>query len=458
MLPFLDRGSELRRLRRALEAAPSFAVVLGRRRLGKSRLIVEALSDHRHVYYVGDARDAVLQRRSFAAEVARHLAGFDAVDYPDWDALLARLFRDAPRGLAIAVDELPELVGRSPELPSVLSKRLDGARPGGPALIVAGSSQRMMRGLVLDASAPLYGRATEILEIQPLPLGWLGDAFGMRSPSAVIEHHAAWGGVPRYWELARGRGDVFDALEEIVLDPLGPLHREPERLLLDEMTDVARPASILSLIGRGAHRLSEIGGRLGVPATSLSRPIATLMELGHVAREVPFGRTLRDTKRTLYRLRDPFLRTWYRFVEPNRSRLGAGLSPRVRAEVEAAWPRHVGEHWEAVARDALPHLDLLDRRWGPPSRWWGRARDGAPLELDLCAAAAEGDDVLVAEAKRTCSASEARSILAELERKAALVPALDGRRVHAALFVLRRKGRIDDPRVIDAARVVGALR
>ncbi len=458
MLPFLDRGSELRRLRRALDAAPSFAVVLGRRRLGKSRLIVEALREHRHVYYVGDARDAVLQRRSFAAEVAGHLPGFDAVDYPDWDALLARLWTDARGGLAVAIDELPELVARSPELPSVLSKRIDGARSDGPTLIVAGSSQRMMRGLVLDASAPLYGRATEILEVEPLPLGWLGDAFGMRSPSAVIEHHAAWGGVPRYWELARGRGEVFDALEEIVLDPLGPLHREPERLLLDEMTDVARPASILSLIGRGAHRVSEIGGRLGIPATSLSRPIATLMELGYVAREVPFGRSVRDTKRTLYRLRDPFLRTWYRFVEPNRSRLGAGLANRVRTEVEAAWPRHVGEHWEAVAREALPHLEVLDRAWGPPSRWWGRARDGAPIELDLCAAAAEGDDVLVAEAKRTCSASEARSVLDELERKAALVPDLAGRRVHAALFVLRRKGRIDDPRVIDAARVVAALR
>lgn len=458
VLAFLDRDPELRRLRRAIDEAPSFVVVFGRRRLGKSRLIAEALRDRRHVYYVGDARDAVLQRRSFAAEIARHLPGFDAVDYPDWDALLARLWADTRDGLAIAIDELPELVARSPELPSVLSKHIDRARSGGPSLVVAGSSQRMMRGLVLDAAAPLYGRAAEILEIQPLPLGWLGDAFGLRTPIAIVEHHAAWGGVPRYWELARGRGDVFEALEEVVLDPLGPLHREPERLLLDEMSDVARPASILSLIGRGVHRVSEIGGRLGIPATSLSRPLATLMELGYVAREVPFGRSIRDTKRTFYRLRDPFLRTWYRFVEPNRSRLGAGLAGQVRAEVEAAWPGHVGEHWEELARDSLPHIEVRGRQWQPASRWWGRTRDGGRVELDLCAEAVDGSDVLVAEAKRTCSAREARTALDELERKAALVPPLAGRTIHVALFVLRRRGRLDDPRIVDAAQVVAAMR
>lgn len=455
VLPFLDRAAELRRLRRALDTPPSFTVVFGRRRLGKSRLLREALRGRRHVYYVGDARDAVLQRRSFAAEVARHLRGFDAVDYPDWEALLARLWADAPSGLAVAIDELPELVARSPELPSLLAKRVDR---GGPCLVVAGSSQRMMRGLVLDATAPLYGRASELLEIRPLPLGWLGDALELESPIAVVEHHAAWGGVPRYWELARGRGTVFDALEEAVLDPLAPLHREPERLLLDELSDVARLASLLSLIGGGVQRISEIGGRLGIPSTSLSRPLATLIELGYVAREVPFGRSVRDTKRTFYRLRDPFLRTWYRFVEPNRSRLGAGLVARVRADIEAAWPGHVGEHWEEVARDALPHLRVLDRRWGPASRWWGRASDGGHLEIDLCAEAMDGDAVLVAEAKRTCTAREAKAHLEELARKAALAPPLAGRRIHVALFVLRKKGRLDDPRVVDAATVVAAMR
>jgi len=67
----------------------------------------------------------------------------------------------------------------------------------------------------------------------------------------------------------------------------------------------------------------EIAGRLGKPATSLGRPLKRLMEMGLVAREVPFGAMERKSKRTSYRIANPFLRLWFRFVAPNRSRLEA---------------------------------------------------------------------------------------------------------------------------------------
>lgn len=79
------------------------------------------------------------------------------------------------------------------------------------------------------------------------------------------------------------------------------------RLLLDELRDLTQVASILTLIGQGCHRLSEIAGRLGKPATSLSRPMGRLVELGLVRRDQPFGASTRDSKRSLYRIGDPFL-------------------------------------------------------------------------------------------------------------------------------------------------------
>lgn len=70
--------------------------------------------------------------------------------------------------------------------------------------------------------------------------------------------------------------------------------------------------------------MSEIAGRLGKPATSLSRPLARLMELGLITRELPFGSPERDAKRSVYRLDDRFLDFWYRFVSPRRALLDAG--------------------------------------------------------------------------------------------------------------------------------------
>lgn len=454
-LGFLDRARELARLRAALGERGSLAVVYGRRRLGKSRLVREALAERRHVYYVGDARDAPLQRAALAREVARLLPGFADVEYADWAPLLERVWREAPRDLVVALDELPEIVLRSPELPSVLQKLVDGRR--GPSLVVLGSSQRMMQGLVLDASAPLYGRASQILKIEPLPASWLGDALRLRSPVAIVEQHAAWGGVPRYWELARGHASLAAALEALVLDPLGALHREPDRLLLDDLTELSRAASLLALVARGCHRVSELAARLAVPATSLTRSLGVLLELGLLRRELPFGRSVRDSKRTLYRVDDPFLRTWYRFVEPNRSRLGAGMIDVVSEDVARAWPQHVGEHWEALVREAVPRMTIGGRRWGPPSRWWGRDASGAPLELDVVAASVDGRRVLVGEAKRSASAREARDTLHALEDRARRVPELAGAELEVCVFVLQ-KGRLADPRVLGAADVIAALR
>jgi len=452
-LPFLDRELEIRRIDAALDGADEALVVLyGRRRLGKSRIILEVLKRRGAVYYVGDERDAALQRASLAREIEAIIPGFGAVEYPEWEALLGRWWREAPAEAVLALDELPALVGASPELPSVLQKLVD---QGGRKLIVCGSSQRMMEGLVLDGSAPLYGRAKQIMRIDPLPIGWLGRALGTRSAPAIVDHHAAWGGVPRYWELAREHRDRRDAITSIVLDPLGVLHREPERLLLDDLRDIARAASILALIGRGCHRISEIGARLAVPATSLSRPLERLIALGYVQREVPFGRSLRDTKRTYYRLADPFLRLWFRFVEPNRSRLAAGQIAEVAQEMERAWPQFLGNAWQEIASESVARLDIGGRRWRPAARWWGHGSDGKLLEIDILASSlGDPDEILAGEVKLSCTAAESRQVLALLERKVACCPPLAGKRVRCHVWTMR--ARRGSEQVTTAAQVIAA--
>lgn len=454
MLPFLDRVREVRRLRRALGRRGGALVCLyGRRRLGKSRLLLRALEGRRFVYYVGDERDPALQRADLARAMAALIPGAADARFDGWQPLLERWWRDAPAGAVLALDELPSLVRGSPELPSLLQKLVD--REAGPARSVAlcGSSQRMMSGLVLDAAAPLYGRAREILRLGPLPAGWIGEALGIRDATAALEAYALWGGVPRYWELARGHRTRWAALEALVLDPLGVLHDEPARLLLDDQQDLTRASSILALVGAGCHRVSEIGGRLEVPATSLSRPLARLLELGLLDRELPFGQSIRDTKRTLYRIADPFLRLWYRFVEPNRSRLAAGQVREVRRDIEAAWPAFLGGAWEDLARASVPHLRIGGRSWLPASRWWGRDSAGAMLELDIVARSAQDPTrILVGEAKLR-PAADAH---AKLASKVARCPFLKDARVSLAVWSLRARGSADG--TITASEVAAALR
>jgi AAA+ ATPase superfamily predicted ATPase len=455
-LRFFDRRAELDRLRALLRHPQGrLAVVYGRRRCGKSRLLLEALRGRRAVYYVGDERDSALQREALAREIARILPAFSEVRYPHWQALLERFWNDAPRSILV-LDEFPALAAAEPALPSLLQKLVDREAPRQPHVILAGSSQRLMQGLVLDSSAPLFGRAREILKLPPLPAGWIKPALGLADDVAAVEAYAFWGGVPRYWELAAEHGGLVSAFEALALSPLGVLHDEPRRLLLDDAREASQPLSVLALIGAGCHRLSEIAGGLGKPATSLSRPLATLVELGFVRRELPFGASPQDSKRSAYRLADPFLQSWFRFVEPNRSRLEAGLSARVAREVEEALPLHVSQAYEELVRASVPRTSYHGLAWGPAARWWGPGTDRVPLELDLVAEG-PGDELLVGEVKWQHSPDWPREREA-LRRKAERLPLARGKHVRLALWGKRAPARGVADACFDARRVMASLR
>lgn len=436
-LPFLDRHEEKHRLLASLkQGQATLNCLYGRRRCGKSRLLVEVAADRPSVFYVGDDRDAPLQRRSLAAAIAELIDGFDRVEYPDWDALLDRWWREAPNGALLVLDEFPSMVGTAPALPSLLQKRFDqyAARP--VHMILCGSSQRMMQGLVLDARAPLYGRAREIIEVAPLDVAWLSEAFAIDRPSDVLQSYAVWGGVPRYWELALDHPTHAEAVRALVFNPMGVLHREPERLLLDDMREITKAASILSLIGQGCHKPSEIAARLGHPATALARPLQRLQQLGMVRRDVPFGVAARDSKRSLYRISDPFLRFWFRYVEPNRSRLQAGHLPLVEEDVARSWPAFLGGTWEELVRDAVPKLTIGGTRWGAASRWWGTGTDRAPIEVDIVAESLDAKSLLVGEVKLSCAGPAAKQVSAALRRKIQSLSIFPDHRKVPVLFCL----------------------
>jgi AAA+ ATPase superfamily predicted ATPase len=197
-------------------------------------------------------------------------------------------------------------------------------------------------------------------------------------------------------------------------------------------------------VGSGRHRLSGIAGRLGKPATSLARPLARLLDLGLVRRDLPFGATTRDSKRTAYRLDDPFLRFWFRFVEPNRSRLQARLVAEVARDVARGFPHHVAGVWEDLVRESVPRARYFGQDWGRAASWWGAGRDRVPLEVDVVAETADRRHLLVGEVKWSDRVDGDREFAA-LKRKADNLPLAEGRQVHLALWVRSDPRRVGSP-------------
>lgn len=461
---FLNRTRELERLNRVLTRPDGGLVVLwGRRRIGKTRLLLEWVRLHDGLYTVADRSAEPVQRRYLAESVAQRFPGFGDVTYPDWRTLLRALStaigHTSWRG-PLVLDEFAYLAAECPSLPSVLQSWLDHeARGIGLVVALAGSAQQMMEGLVLDASAPLYGRAVEALRIAPIPAPHVAEALRLSLDRKVVKAHAAWGGVPRYWELAEPFGPDLDAaVDALVLDPMGPLHSEPDRVLDAEVPSAASLRPVLDVIGSGVHRVAEIAGRLGQPAPSLARPLARLVHLGLVRRDQPFGESERGGKRSLYRIADPFLRLWFRVVGPHRSLLAAAPRARRLDLWRTAAPALFAEAWEELCRQAVPRLDVAPGGWLPAARMWS-ARGP---EWDIVSTTADRKTTLLGEAKwHDAPMTGTRTLEATRVLMAKGVPeALRGLHVAHAVFIPEvdadTKAASPCP-VVDAGDVLAAL-
>ena len=435
-MKFVDRIDEAARLKDALVREKSSLVVMyGRRRLGKSTLIKRVLSDN-DVYFLADRSEGQHQRALLAKVIAQVFPDFDKLTYPDWESMFRAVNYRTDKHFTLCLDEFPYLVEQSSELPSVLQKLVDEKQLK-YNLVLCGSSQNMMYGLFLDSTAPLYGRADEIMRLTPIRLPYIQEALNLNAMNA-IEEYAVWGGVPRYWELRENRISLDDAMWHNILSVNGALYEEPIKLLQDDVKDIVKTSTIMSYIGTGANRLSEIAARCNEPATNLSRPLKKLVDLGFLEKDVPFGIDEKNAKKSLYKIADPFMAFYYQFVVPNRSFIELGRRLPIEQALTAHFSESVNMQWEKLCRDAVTGNLVNGVVYGKAKRWWGSVfnEDKKPeqVEFDVMAESLDKKSLLVGECKWTTGEND-KQLTAALLRKANLLPFAKNYTIVPVLFL-----------------------
>ena len=435
-MKFVDRIDEATRLKDALAREKSSLVVMyGRRRLGKSTLIKRVLSEN-DVNFLADRSEGQHQRALLAKVIAQVFPDFEKLSYPDWESMFRAVNYRTDKRFTLCLDEFPYLVEQSPELPSVLQKLVDEKQLK-YNLVLCGSSQNMMYGLFLDSTAPLYGRADEIMRLTPIRLPYIQEALNLNAMNA-IEEYAVWGGVPRYWELRENRISLDDAMWHNILSVNGALYEEPIKLLQDDVKDIVKTSTIMSYIGTGANRLSEIAARCNEPATNLSRPLKKLVDLGFLEKDVPFGIDEKNAKKSLYKIADPFMAFYYQFVVPNRSFIELGRRLPIEQALTAHFSESVNMQWEKLCRDAVTGNLVNGVVYGKAKRWWGSVfnEDKKPeqVEFDVMAESLDKKSLLVGECKWTTGEND-KQLTAALLRKANLLPFAKNYTIVPVLFL-----------------------
>ena len=438
-MEFIDRKKEFERLQKSLKREkPQFIVVYGRRRIGKSTLIKKVMDFSRgDIYFLADKTSEPSQRQLISATIDMTIEGFATANYPTWESLLLSLNRSIDHRITVCLDEFPYLVKSCPALPSIIQKLLDDKKLKYD-LIICGSSQQMMQGFVLDSKEPLYGRADEIIKMKPIAPAFVSQALRCDAAQAVREY-AVWGGVPRYWELRENYDSLYDAIEHLLLTSEGTLYDEPFKLLYDEMRDTVQASSILSFIGNGANKLSEIAARAEKQATDITPQLSRLRELGFINKEIPFGESEKKSKKGLYHISDPLLRFHYRYVIPYRSLIELGNSQAVLNVFKNGENDYVSRAWEELCRNHISAYGLDGIMYQMASRWWGsyyneEKQQYMPVELDVVAESFDGKHLFLGECKWQ-EHIDAKEELSRLQIIAKGLPFTKDHEIHLGLFL-----------------------
>lgn len=356
---FIGRKRELRALGRELGVdRPSVVIVLGRRRVGKSRLLVEATRDRTTIYYQATKIAESMSLNLFKAEAERVVGADPLLDgVADWLGVLTYLEQVAASrmpGLTVVLDEFPYLCEADPALPSIIQKFCDAFREHGTVmnLILCGSKISFMEEL-LGEKNPLHGRQTFELEVGPLPFRDAALFFPEWTPEDRLRAYAIFGGIPYYLNLCDS-GETLEAnVRDLVLSMGAPLGDEPSNLLQAELREIIRYATILRAVADGCTASGDIIARVREirDASALAPYVRKLEELRliRIVRSLDASERERDRR---YYLDDPFLAFWYRFYLPNASALAAGHAGDVwEHAIEPRLDDYMGGLFEWICRD-----------------------------------------------------------------------------------------------------------
>lgn len=395
-LPFYDRERELLALEMAWNLPSAQLVTLwGRRRVGKTTLLSHFAAARRGIYLYGTrmAERHVLADLAFQTAEALGEPYLRSAPFPNWESALDYFAaRSRNSRLLVVLDEFLYLCDASRGLDTLVQRWWDRIHDSADLMLVlAGSGFSFMEGLS-GVRGALHGRRTSQIEVHPFDYFDASRCFlangaepAVMDAADRVRAYACIGGVPAYLRYWDPRLDLGANLRQTILSPGHALFREGEELLRTEFHQEALYASILRAVVGGEERPSDIARASGRhSADEIFDHLRRLQELHFLRRDVPVTEIERPrTQRVLYRLADPYLRFWFRYVAPFQSFLQVG-------DTRAFWDNEIAPTldefvartaWETVCAQYLWRRlaqGRLSVRFANLGRWW----DGRD-EIDL---------------------------------------------------------------------------
>ena len=400
-MKFYDRKKELKLLQDINEQSRNsacFTVMVGRRRIGKTALLLESVRGEKFLYLFVSRKSEVLLCEQFQQDIKESL-GLDIFGRVDnFRTLFEQLMIYATKNhFTLIIDEFQEFDNINSSIFSDIQNIWDRYKEEAKVnLIACGSIYSMMKKIFENNKEPLFGRLTSKIILKPFNVSTIKEILKDYNPGYTPEDLLAFylitGGVAKYVALLMEAGaTTFNKMIHYTVRPDSPFLSEGRDLLISEFgREYATYFSILQLIASGKTAQNEVDSIIG---KNTGAYLANLeKEYSLINRNKPmFSKP--ESRNSRWRLNDNYLMFWFRFIFPNLSMIELGKNDMLEKFILKNYEQYSGHILERYFRDRIAESeDITDI-----GNYWDNKGEN---EIDLIALNRFEGKALIAEVKR----------------------------------------------------------
>jgi len=389
---FIDRDKELRLLKSIRNKKHFFLVISGRRRIGKTTLILKGFPKAYYIFvYPNTTIQWLVEETCRLLNVPRFKRFIDLLEY-----LL-------DQGIVI-IDEFQNFLNIDRSIYGQIQRLIDlrKAQNKPVRLVVSGSSYSLLNKVFYDTMAPLYGRRTHEIRLGHLPIKDLFNSITYN----IEEFIKAWSifeGVPYYYEILDYNKTIEQNIINLFLSRDSILIEEGRIVLSSEFsTDAKTYYTILGAIANGRTKLSEISTFFDNKVNVVVKYLEKLRKDFELVRRItPILEDPRKSKTSFYEINDNFLNFWFRFVEKNRVFIEQERYEELVDYFKNNFNNYVGKFFEKFVLRLFKDKIIKIFDFDKIGKQWGSFYDNGKkvYEIDLLALNESKKELLAVECK-----------------------------------------------------------
>ncbi len=340
-MDFPGRNKMLRYISATYEKEGSGLLVLyGEAGLGKTSLLQEVMKRYEYAFYY---QAVPASERQQAAFLCREM-------FPDAEMPMFPTFEDVFRKYAfetkqkqiLIIDEFDHIMRSGEQFMEEMTKLVNNTYTEQNFLIILCSSNL---GFIANSMGRKMGRAAfmikGLLKMKEYSYSDIRGLCGEESKELSFYRYALMGGRPAAIRTSLEYDSLDRMICEMYLNRNGLFYDYGIRYISENLREPNVYATILYMIAKGYGKLNDLYRYTGFSRAKISVYLKNLIELDLVEKVYSYGAAARDDSRKgMYRITNPMIHFWYRFIYEHRNRLEF-------MEKEAFFERYIKEELEA---------------------------------------------------------------------------------------------------------------